>query len=573
MRTWNVSGRYGSLLSSLLVLSGCTGAVDPDVSFLSFSLPSLKNTGSSPFRQELEKTGYIELQGTCDKAITNFQFQLDRNGWKTIPSSPGMAPPGVTFPAKPYDVDCSDGTFYIYLLEDEIRAALPAGATLETYHPSAVHLRGIAGPFTTEPLTFSRTDDESSPEANFSVLRPLSSRFAVGLCVPVEIQLVYRENGQTGWTGWASNSQDRQISLSLRDFAANSVRFYTDGECQSGLASNVTVPKGELSKRVYLKGTAPTVGYISGKGVGFADAGNDEEFFIEIRTSGAPHAAKFADISRRPDVGSCEDVLVLLYDEDGTLTAPASSDVSIQFAKSSGVTLYGVGGCGGAALTDEPVTFAAGGRPWHAISYRVGETTPNQISIPGGGSLPLMDASYHYVNPWTAARRAVVKIALPEGLAYQAPDCVEMKISLVDKSGNLENRIQAGYSFDYRVSVSYDVSLYDAADCSGTPSTGRTLTFGPGDLEKTLYWKLNVLSTMTNVWIGAWEDIPPGAPSRLEEFAYFGFDIPVVANLRSLGGTVQQVFRLPRAPLPAPVPLMTMEAVKDLSKPLFANTK
>ncbi|MBX3041724.1 MAG: hypothetical protein KF789_13545 [Bdellovibrionaceae bacterium] len=583
MRMWNVSGLLVPLFLSSSLIVGCTGAVDPSVSFLSFSLPSLKNTGASPFQQELESQGYIELQGTCDKSVTGFQFQFDRNGWKDISASGGMAPPGVTPPARPYDADCSDGLFFIYLFADELQAYLPAGQNFETYSPSAVHLRGVAGPFTTEPLTFYGTGQGpgggGGPEANSFIMRPLSSRFGVDLCMPVDLMLVYVESGSTAWSGWVSNSAERQIGLNILDFTSNDFKFYSDGDCQTGIVSAVSIPKNEVSKRLYFKGTVSGTGRIHGTGVGFGGMGVEGPTSIEIRSTSDPYEVRFSDSLRRPSAGTCQTLTVFLQDDHGAVTSTLASEIPVLVSGEGGSELAGVSlfdnrSCQGSASPGSlNLTFPTGGASWREISYRVDHESSTAL-FASSALLTSSEPGRHYINPWMAAHGVHLSSSSYSVLPYQAPDCIEIKVTLVDQHGYPQNTISFPAEFDYTIDDMGLTALYSNSGCIGTPASKRVVSFASGDFTQKVYLKLASSSQAAFLTILGYEEVPPMSPPRLNSSAV-SWTAAVVGNLVSLGGSMRQVFRLPRvlSGIPLSVPLSDVPVVSELGDAAYSSSK
>lgn len=101
-----------------LTFAGCK---EPDVQMASLgrALPAPALKGTSPFDQELEGTGYVRIQGTCDKRVKGLVLSFDKTNWHQPSQSPDLTdtslPAGTT-----NDTDCSDGSFDVYLTKPDL---------------------------------------------------------------------------------------------------------------------------------------------------------------------------------------------------------------------------------------------------------------------------------------------------------------------------------------------------------------------------------------------------------------------------------------------------------------------
>lgn len=90
------------------------------VASLGKQLPKPALTGSSPFDQDIESTGYVHFQGTCDSRLTDLTLSFDLNKWELPPTQPDLsASPN----AGPFvnDFNCSDGIYSFYLSPKDIQ--------------------------------------------------------------------------------------------------------------------------------------------------------------------------------------------------------------------------------------------------------------------------------------------------------------------------------------------------------------------------------------------------------------------------------------------------------------------
>ncbi|NUN04562.1 MAG: hypothetical protein HUU57_02260 [Bdellovibrio sp.] len=110
------------ILSALLLgtLSGCLSTPEVSVSSLGKKLPAPALKGTSPFEQNIETIGYVQIQGTCDARIGTIYLSFDNKVWHQVPTQPNLT--GTSLPANTVnDNDCSnDGAFNAYLTKTDL---------------------------------------------------------------------------------------------------------------------------------------------------------------------------------------------------------------------------------------------------------------------------------------------------------------------------------------------------------------------------------------------------------------------------------------------------------------------
>lgn len=100
-------------------LGGCKEP-SMEVASLGKKLPSPVLTNSSPFDQDIDTTGYVQFQGTCDTRLTDLTLSFDLNNWQSPPSQPDLSETPVTGTTFTNDSNCSDGTYNFYLSAKDI---------------------------------------------------------------------------------------------------------------------------------------------------------------------------------------------------------------------------------------------------------------------------------------------------------------------------------------------------------------------------------------------------------------------------------------------------------------------
>ncbi len=90
-----------------------------EVASLGKKLPGPVLTSTSPFDQDIDTTGYVHFQGTCDNRLTDLTLSFDQNNWQSPPNQPDLSdsPATGTFSN---DSNCSDGSFSFYLSPKDI---------------------------------------------------------------------------------------------------------------------------------------------------------------------------------------------------------------------------------------------------------------------------------------------------------------------------------------------------------------------------------------------------------------------------------------------------------------------
>lgn len=109
---------YAAFVLCAAVLSGCKEPT-MQVASLGKQLPKPALTSNSPFDQDIDSTGYVHFEGTCDSRLTDLSLSFDMNNWQSPPAQPDLsATPGTnTFTN---DINCSDGVFSFYLSPKDI---------------------------------------------------------------------------------------------------------------------------------------------------------------------------------------------------------------------------------------------------------------------------------------------------------------------------------------------------------------------------------------------------------------------------------------------------------------------
>lgn len=563
MRKLYVSGewRYLSLVLIWTLLTACTAA-NPNVSYLSFSLPSLKNTGDSPFDQNLESNGYIELRGQCDSSVESLQMQFDDEDWKEVPGVASAPPSGITAPAVNYDTDCSDGAFHFYLFSDDVGSFLPPGTNLETYSPKAIRLRGISGPFATEPLEFlNGSGQENLTEANAFHLSAAHWHVEVGLCLPINISLAYRESsGSSDFR--VKNSSNRIVNLTTSSFAFGNVHIYSDASCSQLLASSPQIPAGETSVDVYIRanGGTGTVGsvYDSGQvaisisGMVAVDMGmSSASRYFQFSYAGEITSVSFSDGYRETSNGGCQDIALYGFDANDILSSrKAGSVLPVNLAIDSGLTLYEGVDCRSGQELSGSFADIASGEAIHLLSYRSADDDFRKIVISTGMVTPRAPAQ-HEVNPWVMAHRLTVADAFVfPTLPYQAPDCRPLLISSLDSAGNLASGQPATESYMLQLYNSGAmVSFYSDSQCMTNLPMGY-LPVSSGQTQWTVWWKATPGTLYSSVMtINVSQTFAMGMPARFSAGYSESMGIlslPVTASIYDLGTQPPNVWHFPR---------------------------
>ncbi len=171
----NVIARFYSLITFLSVivtlsLSGCTKAANLAVQALSTTLVAMKTTNVNPFNQDFKANKYALFSGTCLDIITSLQISFNDGSWQNI-SMTTPSPVNGTYPINgtlypytetltpsgPYDVNCSDSTFYFWIYEHHLDEMIfNSFRVLPTVdlNITKIAIRGVSGSYTTEPTVY-----------------------------------------------------------------------------------------------------------------------------------------------------------------------------------------------------------------------------------------------------------------------------------------------------------------------------------------------------------------------------------------------------------------------------------
>lgn len=572
---WKISWAFG--LSFLL---GCTGPIDPSVEFLSFGMPSLKSSVPSPFEQEFENGHHVIFAGECSQGVSNLEIRINDLAWVPVPSSAanpisGVAPNGRTYsesaPSDPtYDVDCSDGRFRFYLYAHQIDNSLIDQGRSESIDDEdfiqKISLRGLNGPFVTQPLVFTQAGrDSNRPDADGFNFHLSSNRIGTGLCVPIHIFLT------KGTEFNVSNSKERELTLEKSNFASqSSFRFYSDSSCsqlipESSFRTSIVIPAGTTHKTVFMKGT--TEEYPGAMGLfntrlifleaarNFPSGTPAQSRDVEVRNAGVVTKIRFMDALRFTSVGRCEEVDIQATDTDGVLSHQFPGGVDLVVTPSSVHTsrIRFVESC---ALRSQSITqlvFRTNIDSTIRLAYVVEQQDEESISLAGSGVT--FEGQPHIVNPWTAAHSLeIVDDWAALQIPVMAPDCRPLTLQMKSSSGSPVPASAAPESFTVNLwqQSGPGAEFYSTPNCTtGVPAeNGLAITFAPGEASKTIYWKQTDNSSGYFRFVRSW------SPRFRDSWKGLELDMNSRSNLfltLQLAGFPltpdwQSIWRLPRAP-------------------------
>lgn len=511
---WKISWAFG--LSFLL---GCTGPIDPSVEFLSFGMPALKSSAPSPFDQEFELGQHVIFAGECTNSISSLEVRINDLAWVAVPTTAASPVTGVgtngrsyseTMPSDPgYDVDCSDGRFRFYLYAHQIDDALLSLGRSESVQDEGfiqkISLRGLNGPFTTEPLVFSQGgSDSSAPEANSFNFHLSAYQIGKGLCVPLHIYLMNGDNNHV------SNSKERELSLQKSGFSTPSdFRFYTDSACsqlipETSFESRVVIPAGSTHLTVYLKGLSEeypgAMGWANIRTIflqaerNFPPGTPSNSRDLEIRDAGVVTEIRFMDPIRQTSVGRCEEIDIHATDAGGVLSnlLPGGTDLIVTPSTLFTGRVRFVQSCAQRNTTVSQIVFRANQDSSRRLAYVVEQQDEETISLSAPAVTFVGDP--HRVNPWTAAHSLeIVDNWEALQIPVMAPDCRPLTLQMKTSSGlpAASSTAIEPINISIRIRDSTGAIFSFNSDCSsGVPAENDLmLTFAPGETSKTLYWQ------------------------------------------------------------------------------------
>jgi hypothetical protein len=128
-----------SIILSLLTafVFALVGCENPDVSVsqMSRQMPAPQLKGTSPFDQDVDTTGYVQMQGTCDVRLAELSLSLD-NG---VTWHQPLQSETINSVTKTNDFDCSDGNFNFYITKATLESW---GIDTANNDVTAVYLKG-----------------------------------------------------------------------------------------------------------------------------------------------------------------------------------------------------------------------------------------------------------------------------------------------------------------------------------------------------------------------------------------------------------------------------------------------
>ncbi|UXR64909.1 hypothetical protein EZJ49_01420 [Bdellovibrio bacteriovorus] len=146
----HVTGKKLSIfLFTCFLVVGCK---DPELEMspLGKKLPAPTLKGTNPFEQDFDSQNYARIQGSCDTRVSTVFISFDKNIWHQAPATPDIT--GTSLPSgQTNDVNCSDGTFDIYLTKNDLLHLW--GINSGSDDVDAIYIKGLSAIGDTEMLS------------------------------------------------------------------------------------------------------------------------------------------------------------------------------------------------------------------------------------------------------------------------------------------------------------------------------------------------------------------------------------------------------------------------------------
>lgn len=238
-------------LLPLLFCMSLVGCKDPDVTVspLGKKLAAPLLLSASPFSQNFDAQGYVQLQGSCNRRIKGLSISFDKNKWAQAPTTPDIS--GTSLGTAPVnDSNCSDGLFDIYLTKNDLNSVWglsPNGNGGSEVN--FIYLKGETQIGDSEILTITNPNPSSSQPSTVATKIMLEKNWpsgyaTAGYCEQLQVYLVNSSGNRGATTGSATTFQIQQ-----RDHLAATTTisaYSTWDECDGGLnaKTSFTIPAG-----------------------------------------------------------------------------------------------------------------------------------------------------------------------------------------------------------------------------------------------------------------------------------------------------------------------------------------
>lgn len=241
---------------TLVGLGALVSCKTPDVEVGSLGkklfAPQLKSGSASPFDQDMETMNYVEIQGTCDSRIGDLYLSFDKMNWYVPPLTPNLTGVSGLPPETQNDVNCSDGSFRIYLTKSDLLSTWGIDSDDNNSDVDAMYIKGETLIGDTHILTLLNSNKNSDIPARVSVYKNWPTGFAgTDSCEA----LYLRVESSTG-NGTSYNSALNVILGKWDGSAYTALLVYaTREDCQNGTAtlSSFSIPANKEQFEVYYK--------------------------------------------------------------------------------------------------------------------------------------------------------------------------------------------------------------------------------------------------------------------------------------------------------------------------------